>query len=37
MRIVIGETIPPDLKRQEVERRVHAAINRLESAPQPRT
>jgi 1-acyl-sn-glycerol-3-phosphate acyltransferase len=37
MRIVSGETIPPDLTRQEVERRVHAAINRLESAPQPRT
>ena len=32
----VGETIPPGLKRDEVERRVHAAINALESAPQAR-
>ena len=31
----VGETIPPGLKRDEIERRVHAAINALESAPQP--
>jgi 1-acyl-sn-glycerol-3-phosphate acyltransferase len=30
----IGETIPAGLKRDEVERRVHAAINSLESAPE---
>ncbi len=28
----VGETIPPGLKRDEIERRVHAAINALESA-----
>lgn len=33
----IEQTIPPGLKRDEVERRVHAAINSLESAPQPTT
>ena len=27
----VGETIPPGLKRDEIERRVHAAINALES------
>jgi 1-acyl-sn-glycerol-3-phosphate acyltransferase len=32
----IGETIPAGLKRDEIERRVHAAINALESAPQTR-
>jgi 1-acyl-sn-glycerol-3-phosphate acyltransferase len=32
----IGETIPPGLKRAEIEGRVHAAINALESAPQAR-
>ena len=31
----VGETIPPGLKRDEVERQVHAAINALESGPQP--
>lgn len=30
VRFLIGETIPPGLKRDEVERRVHAAINALE-------
>jgi 1-acyl-sn-glycerol-3-phosphate acyltransferase len=30
----VGETIPPSLKRDEVEARVHAAINALELAPQ---
>jgi 1-acyl-sn-glycerol-3-phosphate acyltransferase len=30
----VGETIPPGLKRDEIERRVRAAINALESAPQ---
>jgi 1-acyl-sn-glycerol-3-phosphate acyltransferase len=30
----IGETIPPGLKREEIESQVHAAINALESAPQ---
>lgn len=30
---VIGETIPPGLKRAEVEARVHAAINALETNP----
>jgi 1-acyl-sn-glycerol-3-phosphate acyltransferase len=30
----IGETIPPGLKRDEIERRVHAAINALESGPE---
>ena len=33
--IRIGDPIPPGLKRAEVEARVHAAINALESAPQP--
>ena len=32
----VGDTIPPGLKRTEVEARVHAAINALELAPQPR-
>jgi 1-acyl-sn-glycerol-3-phosphate acyltransferase len=32
----VGETIPPGLKREEIEARVHAAINALELAPQPR-
>ena len=32
----VGEVIPPGLKREEVEARVHAAINALELAPQPR-
>ena len=35
--VKVGETIPPALKRDEVERSVHAAINALESAPQPRS
>lgn len=30
----VGETIPPGLKRQEIEERVHIAINEFESAPQ---
>jgi 1-acyl-sn-glycerol-3-phosphate acyltransferase len=30
----VGETIPPGLKREEVEARVHAAINALELGPQ---
>jgi 1-acyl-sn-glycerol-3-phosphate acyltransferase len=30
VRFVVGETIPPGLKREEVEARVHAAINALE-------
>lgn len=29
---LVGETIPPGLKRDEIERRVHAAINALESS-----
>lgn len=29
----IGETIPPGLSRQEIEARVHAAINALETSP----
>ena len=33
----VGETIPPGLKREEIEARVHSAINALELAPQPRT
>lgn len=33
----VGETIPPGLKREEFEQRVHAAINALGSAPQPRS
>lgn len=32
----VGDTIPPGLKRAEVEARVHAAINALELAPQAR-
>jgi 1-acyl-sn-glycerol-3-phosphate acyltransferase len=32
----IGQTIPPGLKRQEIEERVHAAINALELGPQVR-
>jgi 1-acyl-sn-glycerol-3-phosphate acyltransferase len=32
----IGDAIPAGLKRGEIEARVHAAINALESAPQPR-
>jgi 1-acyl-sn-glycerol-3-phosphate acyltransferase len=32
----VGETIPAGLKRDEVEARVHAAINALELAPQAR-
>lgn len=31
IRLKVGETIPPGLKRGEIERRVHAAINALES------
>jgi 1-acyl-sn-glycerol-3-phosphate acyltransferase len=32
----VGETIPAGLKREEIEQRVHAAINALALAPQPR-
>src|SRR5207248_6209791 len=32
----VGKTIPVGLKREEVEARVHAAINAFELAPQPR-
>jgi 1-acyl-sn-glycerol-3-phosphate acyltransferase len=32
----VGETIPPRLKREEIEHRVHAAINALELAPEAR-
>ena len=32
----IGDVIPAGLKRDEIERRVHAAINRLELAPEAR-
>ena len=32
----VGETIPPGLKRDEIERRVHAAINALESGAELR-
>jgi 1-acyl-sn-glycerol-3-phosphate acyltransferase len=32
----IGETVVPGLKRDEIERRIHAAINALESAPEAR-
>jgi 1-acyl-sn-glycerol-3-phosphate acyltransferase len=32
---VIGEAIPPGLTRDEIEARVHAAINALELGPQP--
>ena len=31
----VGEPIPPGLKRDELEARVHAAINALELAPEP--
>jgi 1-acyl-sn-glycerol-3-phosphate acyltransferase len=31
----VGETIPAGLKREEIESRVHAAINALELVPQP--
>jgi 1-acyl-sn-glycerol-3-phosphate acyltransferase len=31
----VGETIPAGLKREEIEARVHAAINTLELAPEP--
>ena len=34
--IRFGEAIPAGLRREEVERRVHTAINSLESASQPR-
>jgi 1-acyl-sn-glycerol-3-phosphate acyltransferase len=33
MTLKVGETIPPGLKRDEVEKRVHRAINALELAP----
>jgi 1-acyl-sn-glycerol-3-phosphate acyltransferase len=33
VRFLIGEPIPPGLKRDEIEARVHAAINALELAP----
>ncbi len=33
---LVGETIPAGLKREEVEQRVHRAINALELAPQAR-
>jgi 1-acyl-sn-glycerol-3-phosphate acyltransferase len=33
----VGETIPPGLTREEVEARVHAAINALELAPEARS
>lgn len=33
----VGETIPPGLEREELEARVHAAINALESAPEARS
>jgi 1-acyl-sn-glycerol-3-phosphate acyltransferase len=32
----IGEAIPPGLPRNEIEARVHAAINVLESGPEAR-
>jgi 1-acyl-sn-glycerol-3-phosphate acyltransferase len=32
----VGEIIPPGLPREELEGRVHRAINALELAPQPR-
>jgi 1-acyl-sn-glycerol-3-phosphate acyltransferase len=34
--IIIGDPIPPGLGREEVERRVHAAINAIELGPKPR-
>ena len=36
IRFVVGETIRPGLSRDEVEARVHAAINALELAPEAR-
>jgi 1-acyl-sn-glycerol-3-phosphate acyltransferase len=33
---MVGETIPAGLKREDIERRVHRAINALELAPQAR-
>ena len=33
VRFLIGEPIPAGLKREEIEARVHAAINALELAP----
>ena len=32
VRFVVGETIPPGLKRDEIEKRVHSAINALEQS-----
>jgi 1-acyl-sn-glycerol-3-phosphate acyltransferase len=32
VKFVVGETIPPGLKRDEIEARVHAAINALETS-----
>jgi len=32
----VGETIPPGLDRDEIERRVHAAINALDLGAEPR-
>jgi 1-acyl-sn-glycerol-3-phosphate acyltransferase len=34
VRFKVGETIPPGLKRDEIEARVHRAINALESTPE---
>ena len=34
--IVIGEVIPPGLGRDAIEARVHAAINAIELAAEPR-
>jgi hypothetical protein len=34
MTLAVGETIPPGLVREEIERRVHSAINMLESGPE---
>jgi 1-acyl-sn-glycerol-3-phosphate acyltransferase len=36
IRFVVGETIPPGLTRDEIEARVHAAINALELSPEAR-
>jgi len=36
VRFLIGEPIPAGLKRDEIEARVHAGINALELAPEPR-
>ena len=36
VRFAIGETIPPGLDRDDIETRVHAAINALELAPEAR-